>query len=216
MHFEVLVEDQSGAIAVQEFLKKFFEGHPEISLRIHPYKGIGRLPKDLHHDPDRKKRILLENLPRILRGYGKSLAHSDAAVLVVLDIDQRNCRDLKEELLSILNLCKPAPRALFRIAIEEIEAWYMSDSQAVTEAYPGARIKTLDDYEPDSICGTWEKLADAVYPGGSEKLISLGYPQIGIIKCEWAEKIAPIMDPARNSSKSFQVFREGVLRLAGI
>jgi len=66
----------------------------------------------------------------------------------------------------------------------------------------------------DSICDTWELLADAIYPGGSTKLKTLGYPYIGHAKCEWAKKISPIVDVKKNTSKSFQVFREGLLRLA--
>ncbi len=34
-------------------------------------------------------------------------------------------------------------------------------------------------------------------------------------KCEWAGRIAPHMDVNGNRSKSFQVFRDGVRRLAG-
>ena len=43
-----------------------------------------------------------------------------------------------------------------------------------------------------------------------------GYPSSGIAKCDWARRIAPFMDINRNQSKSFQVFRDGVRRLAGI
>ena len=36
------------------------------------------------------------------------------------------------------------------------------------------------------------------------------------MKCEWARRIAPHMNVNRNRSRSFQVFRDGVKRLAGI
>lgn len=74
----------------------------------------------------------------------------------------------------------------------------------------------MDAYVPDSICGTWEKLADAIYPGGSQKLKQRGWPHTGQAKCDWAKSIAPHMDVEANQSKSFQVFRDGIRNLAGI
>ncbi|UCH92116.1 MAG: hypothetical protein JSV88_17710 [Candidatus Aminicenantes bacterium] len=102
---------------------------------------------------------------------------------------------------------------LFRIAIEEIEAWYLGDREAVLSAYPNASKSILENYQPDSIGGTWEKLADAIYPGGSKALINAGWPSAGQEKCKWAEKISPLMNIEKNQSKSFQVFRDGLRAL---
>ena len=113
-----------------------------------------------------------------------------------------------------MRVCNPAPVTLFRIAIEESEAWLLGDPDAVMAAYPNARRAVLDRYVQDSVCGTWEALADAVHPDGAARLKRLGYPAAGAAKSEWAEKIAPHMDVERNRSKSFQVFRDGVRRLA--
>ena len=79
-----------------------------------------------------------------------------------------------------------------------------------------AKDPVLNRYAQDSICRTWEVLADAVHPGGSAPLKSAGYPMAGRAKCDRARNIAPRMDVGRNRSKSFQVFRDGVKRLAGI
>ena len=92
----------------------------------------------------------------------------------------------------------------------------MGDRNAVKAAYPRAKKHVLDAYMQDSICGTWEKLADAVYPGGSQALKRLGWPHTGRAKCEWAKKIAPRLDVETNRSISFQVFRDGIRNLAGI
>ena len=116
----------------------------------------------------------------------------------------------------MLNSCNPRPKTLFRIAIEEGEAWLLGDRAAVKLAYPNAREGILNGYVQDSICGTWEALADAVHPGGSSPLKSVGYPVAGVAKCDWAREIAPHMDIKSNKSKSFQVFRDGVKSLAGI
>ncbi|MBL8230175.1 MAG: DUF4276 family protein [Bryobacterales bacterium] len=143
------------------------------------------------------------------------MSTSEAAVVIVVDLDDRNCLAFKEQLLSIAAKCCPGPRMLFRIAIEEMEAWLLGDRTAVRRAYPKARQAVLDSYRQDSICGTWETLADAVYPGGARALKEKGYPRIGQEKFRWAEKIAPHMEIRRNLSPSFQVFVQGIRRLCG-
>ncbi len=215
MHFEILVEDASGKIALEFIWEKILgpngQGH---TYKIISYKGIGRIPKGLRGTTDPQRRILLDRLPRLLRGYGKSLQDFSAAVIVVVDLDDRDCLVFKQEILDILNTCNPQPTTLFRIAIEESEAWLLGDRNAVKTAYPRAKEQVLNAYEQDSICGTWEKLADAVYPGESRKLKQLGWPYTGQAKCEWASKIAPHLDVESNQSRSFQVFRDGIRNLA--
>jgi len=174
------------------------------------------IPKNLGSTVDRKKRILLQNLPGALRAYGKSLQYGSCAVIVVVDLDDRDCTSFKSELLTILNACNPKPNTLFRIAIEEGEAWLLGDRAAVQTAYPQAKTRVLNSYIQDSICGTWEKLADAIHPGGAESIKKQGWPSAGQAKCEWARKIAPYMNVEANQSQSFKVFRDGVRRLAGL
>ena len=214
IHFEILVEDQSGRIAVDIILEKILDtkGKPH-SWRSHGYKGAGNIPRGLGRiDP--AKRILLDRLQALLRGYGKSLDGS-SAVVVVVDLDDRNCIEFKRELLDVLNEFRPRPNTLFRIAIEEIEAWLLGDRDAVMAAYPRAKDSVLDGYRQDSICGTWEVLADAIHKGGSAAFKKVGGPNPGAAKSEWAKRIALHMDPDRNRSPSFQAFRDGVRRLAG-
>ena len=216
MHFEVLVEDQSGGIALQHMLAKILgPNYSEHSWRIHPYKGKGELPSNLYGAPNPKKQQLLNNLPALLRGFGKSLDNS-SSVIVVVDSDDKDCIAFKQQLLDVLNACNPRPNTLFRIAIEEGEAWLLGDRGAVKSAYPNAKDAILNNYVQDSICGTWEVLADAVHPSGSKELKKLGYQVAGKEKSDWAGSIAPKMDVDSNQSKSFQVFRDGVRNLAGI
>ena len=217
MHFEILVEDRSGKIALESILGKILGPNgQDNTYRIISYKGIGRIPKDLRGTTDPQKRILLDRLPRLLRGYGKSLQDFPAAVVVVVDLDDKDCMVFKQEMIDILNACDPQPTTLFRIAIEEGEAWLLGDRNAVKAAYPRAKEKVMNAYVQDSICGTWETLADAIYQGGSKKLKRLGFPSTGQAKCEWAENIAPHLDMENNQSRSFQVFRDGIRGLAGI
>lgn len=215
MHFEILVEDESGRIAIDAILEKILGPNgARHSWKTHGYKGLGRIPADLRGRADPAKRILLDRLPRLLRGYGKSLDAS-SAVVVVVDLDDRDCIAFKRELLDVLDACDPRPNALFRIAVEESEAWLLGDRDAVKAAYPRAKAPVLDGYRQDAVCGTWEVLADAVHAGGSAALAKAGWPAPGAAKCEWARKIAPHIDPDRNRSPSFQAFRDGVRRLAG-
>ncbi len=72
--------------------------------------------------------------------------------------------------------------------------------------YPLAKEKVKAAYVQDSICGTWEVLADAIHKGGSRSLSSQPYKVIGTAKCEWASKIGPHMDLNRNTSSSFLRF----------
>ena len=214
MHFEILVEDTSGKIALQSILEKIIEPNDkDHTWKIISYKGIGRIPKNLRGTTDPQKRILLDRLPQLLKGYGKSLQDFPAAVVVVVDLDDKDCLVFKQEMLDILNVCNPQPTTLFRIAIEEGEAWMLGDRNAVKAAYPRAKEQVLNTYVQDSICGTWETLADAVYPGGSKKLKQLGWPHTGQVKCEWAKNIAPHLDVGNNQSRSFQVFRDGIRNL---
>jgi len=215
MHIEVLIEDSSGEKLLNHLMPKFLGdfGEPH-TWRIHSYKGIGRLPKNLTIKGDPSKRILLDQLPRLLRGHGKT--PSTDAVVVVLDSDKRDCRDFLSELKKLVSEINPAPLTLFRLAIEEMEAWYFGDHTALLRAYPRAKTDILSRYEQDKVCDTWEMLADAIYPGGSASLKKSGWPLPGQIKHEWAETIGPFMDPDRNISPSFQKLKEGFSRLISL
>ena len=214
MRFEVLVEDQSGSIALEYLLEKILGENGSVHYwNIHSFKGLGLLPKYLNRPPDPKNWLLLEQLPRLLQGYGRSLPDF-SVVLVVVDSDDKDCIAFKQDLFETQSMCDPQPKALFRIAIEEIESWLLGDPLAVKLAYPDADEAVLNSYIQDSVCGTWEVLADAVDRRGSSRLRRANYQEIGKTKRRWAEQIAPQMDVNRNKSKSFQVFRDGIRNLA--
>ena len=209
MHFEILVEDKSGEKLLGILVPKII-GNTH-TFRIHSYKGIGRIPENMKSSADACKRILLDRLPAILNGYGKTQKSQkkngfQSVVFVVCDLDRKCLKEFRQELLSILDKCKDKPEAYFCIAIEEGEAWLLGDISAVIKAYPDADKAVLKKYKNDSVCGTWETLADAVYPGGRGKLCSKEYWEIGLEKTKWAEKIAPYINISANLSPSFQYF----------
>lgn len=216
MHFEILVEDQSGQTMLEILVPKIIGA--QHTFRVHDYSGIGHIPKNLKSSTDARKRLLLDQLPKLLRGHGKTFAgypaNYSAVVIVVCDLDAKCLKAFRQELFAVLNACDPKPETRFCIAIEEGEAWLLGDISAVKAAYPSARDNVLSGYENDSICGTWELLADAVFRGGASGLKKRGGQVVGREKSVWAEKITPHMNVDDNASPSFRYFREKVRDLA--
>lgn len=217
MHFEILVEDQSGKKTLDVLVPKIIDDEKH-TFKVICYKGIGRIPKNLGNKGDASKRILLDQLPQLLRGYGNTFANypddCPAAVILVCDLDDKCLKAFRQELFSVLNACNPQPETRFCIAIEEGEAWLLGDIPAVKLAYPRAKDAVLNAYVNDSVCGTWERMAEAVYRGGAISLSAKGWQSIGAEKSQWAEKITPHMDVANNTSPSFAYFRDKLLELA--
>lgn len=212
MHIEFLVEDSSGAKLVELLLPKILGESADLhTWRVINYKGIGRLPEGLESKSDPAKRILLDRLPKILQGYANTPGYD--AVVIVCDNDNRDCREFLAELKAVSDRFGPKINVLFRLAIEEIEAWYLGDRAALISKYPRAKKDVLARYEQDSICGTWELLADALHPGGSKAAKAGGIRVSGQLKHEWAEQIGPVMNVESNLSTSFQKFRDRVRRI---
>lgn len=204
MHFEILVEDQSGKVALDILVRKIIgDDH---TCNVKSYKGVGRIPAKMNASVDASKRILLANLPRLLAGYGRSWQEYPSVVIVVCDLDDKCLKSFREELINLLNACNPRPETRFCIAVEEGEAWFLGDIPAIKQAYPTAKDTVLNAYVSDSICGTWERLADAVHKGGAQHLSSLGWHVVGAEKSAWAESITQYMDLDNNTSPSFNYF----------
>lgn len=187
------------------------EAAGEHTWRIHAYKGIGRIPKKMGLHVDAAKKTLLDNLPKLLEGYGRTPGYD--AVLVLVDTDDREAPTFRRELEDVLAQCPNAPRTVFGLATEEIEAWYFGDKVALLEAYPRADKKVLSKYQQDAVCGTWEMLADAVFKGGAAALKKQGFYKAGEFKHECANLIGPLMNPGRNLSPSLGHTRQGVAEL---
>jgi hypothetical protein len=203
MHIEFLVEEPSAEVALLNILPKVFE--PTTSFAIHPYQG---------------KQDLLRKLPNRFRGY-KAWLPRDWRIVVLVDADDEDCRRLKARLEDIAQnsnlLTKSVTRnssnfqVLNRLAIEELEAWFFGDVEALNAAYPrislnlGNKAKYRD---PDAIRGgTWEALEG--------ELKRVGYYTGGLSKISAAREISLCMVPERNRSRSFQVFRQGLLEIIG-
>ena len=172
-------------------------------------KMLGDIPFEIF-DHGSKPQLLLR-LPERLRGYASFLPPT-WRIVVVLDRDADDCRVLKQALEDIAEHAglvsrtraggKPWP-VVHRIAIEELEAWFFGDWDAVRRAYPRVpeTIPRKAKYrDPDAISGgTWEAFLRV--------LQDAGYFPGGLRKIEAVEKIAPHMNPVRNGSRSFQALR---------
>lgn len=201
MHIEFLIEDQSGKRAMEILMPKILAN--DITYRVHSYKGIGRIQPGLKPKSGADKRQLLDQLPKLLRGYGNTPFVD--AVVVVCDLDDKNKDHFLSELNGVLDYCHPKPpNTFFFLSIEEFEAWYLGDLDAIRKAYPHAKNVVLNGYDNDSVCGTWELLADAIYKGGHQALSKKGWQTVGLQKSIWAETISPHMNVEENKSPSFQ------------
>jgi len=194
MHLEFLVEEPSAEAALQNLVPKLIS--EDVSFNIHVFQG---------------KQDLLKNLPKRLRGYRPWLP-DDWYIVILIDKDQEECVELKQKLEEIacneefITRTNAGPNGKFtvinRIAIEELEAWFLGDVAALRIAYPkvprylGTKSKFRN---PDAILHTSEAL------GGVLK--RAGYYRGGMPKTEVARRISMHMEPCRNISKSFQVFR---------
>jgi hypothetical protein len=190
-HIEFLVEEPSMEAAIQVLAPKILGG---VSFAVHSHQC---------------KQDLLARLPGRLRGYASWLP-TDCRIVVVVDRDHEDCRKLKRKLERIaskagLTTRSAAPssqyRVVNRLAIEELEAWYFGDWEAVRQAYPRVRttVPSQPRYRnPDAIRGgTWEAFERILQDGG--------YFAGGLTKVGAARTVAFHMEPDRNTSRSFQV-----------
>ena len=218
MHFEILVEDASGKLMLEQIVPKILgaKGKP------HKYRiiNIQELKHRVMADRSRERTplppwdtILLQTLTSQLEAYGRSLYKKNGVVIVIVDLDFHKRDSFQKKIEQCFVGYHPAPKGSVCLAVEEGEAWLLGDLSAVRRAYPLAKEYVLNSYEQDSVCGTWEYLADAIFRGGSERLAELGYPHIGREKCQWAENIGQYVDVDRNQSPSFIRFRDTLRRL---
>jgi len=194
MHFELLVDEPSKEEALKNLVPRIIG--PAHSFGIKGYE---------------EKKLVAR-----LRGY-KRIGGSQV-IVVLRDEDRKDCHQLKSRMekmaqdggLITKSQARPGQnyRLINRIAIEELEAWFFGDVPALVRAYPGVPDTLAEKApyrNPDAISGgTWEALFRVLQKAGYYR--ALRRPP----KKELARKISAHMDPDRNRSRSFQVFREAL------
>lgn len=200
-HLEVLVEEPSMEAALAVLLPKL----TPLTFTLHSHQG---------------KADLLKRLPAKLRGYSRWLL-ATSRVLIVVDRDNADCLALKQQLREVIESAgfvegtkgvratQDSWHVVSRVAIEELEAWYFGDWEAVRSAYPKVPkgVPNQERYRhPDEIAGgTWEAL--------ERVMKEAGYFKTGLRKIEAARNITQYMDPARNRSPSFIQLRSLIAEL---
>lgn len=201
MHIEFLVEEPSIKAALTHLLPQIFSSH--VTFTIHPFQG----------KPD-----LMKKLPKRLKGYCSWLPN-DWKIIILIDEDRQECQQLKMELETIAQkagfvtkssvIKNQVFQVVNRIVIEELEAWFFGDVEAICQAYPRVKSSLANQKryrDPDAILGgTWEAL--------ERELKKAGYHQGGLEKYKASGDIAKYMSPQVNRSKSFQVFYHTLLEL---
>ena len=202
----LLVEGTSDVPTVREVMVRGLGRVQGSHFQIYWHRGKGRLPSNIHGLPELRDQTLLGQLPAKLRAFGKGEPQSP--VLVLIDADRDNCVALKASLLNMLNSLTARPQTvIFRIAVEEIESWFIADVAAVMCAYTTVNSAVLNAVAPDAVVGAWETLATAL--GVDPNKCS------GADKEEWAKMISPYLNLDGPSSPSFRKFIEASAALSG-
>ena len=202
MHIEFFLEEPSAEEALKHLLPKIIL--KDVSYEFHTFQGRDEM---------------LKELPKRLKG--EQWIPNDWRIIVLIDEDRRDCHELKAYLekaahdAGFVTKSSAIPNEDFqvvnRIAIEELEAWFFGDIEALHAAYPriSRNLNAKAKYRnPDAIQGgTYEALRDL--------LIQKKYFTGRISKPMVAQNIAQHMEPSRNISKSFQVFVDGLKACVG-
>ena len=197
-HLEILVEEPSMEAFLRALLPRLLGD--KASFEIYPFQC---------------KDDLLDKLPARLQGYERWLPET-WRIVVVVDRDDEDCTTLKQKMESMAVHAGLRSRTagaantwqlVNRIAIEELEAWYFGDWEAVRQIYPrlSETVPQKEGFrDPDAISGgTWEAF---------ERLLQrAGYFKNGLRKTEAARALGQRVDPQRNCSRSFRVFRDAIL-----
>ena len=147
--------------------------------------------------PHEGKQDLEKSIPRKLRAWREPGVH----FVVLRDNDSGDCIALKEHLL---DLCREGRRedTLVRIVCQELEAWYFGEPAAIAKVYGNEKVQNIGRKtafnNPDAIMKPSQKMRDLVP---------------AFQKISGARQMAQVMSLEGNTSRSFQVFIEGLHRL---
>lgn len=135
MHFQFLIEDQSGAALIEVLMQRISLINGDITYNCKSFKGLGGFTKK-NTVKETKSGKLLNDLATYLRGFNKSLQYISAVIIVVLDNDTRNTEEFLAELNRVAQQNLITVDHVFCIAVEEVEAWLLGDAAAILAAYP--------------------------------------------------------------------------------
>lgn len=198
MHIYFLLEEPSAEAMLVNLVPRIIGA--DVSFSTHVFGGLSEMQSKLEAR---------------LRGYVAWLP-DDHRIVILRDRDAEDCMSIKRELeemcmrVGLTTRRNPAAsgdyQVVTRLAIEELEAWFFGDVEAMCTAFPrvpptlASRARYRDS---DAITGgTWEAL--------ERVLQSVGYYKTGLRKIDVAGRISEHMVPARNRSVSFGHFVEAL------
>lgn len=194
MHAEFLVEDYSTEETVAILLSRLLADHPERTAQVASFDGKHGMLGQL-----RERFGILARTPYVDR------------VIVVIDQDRDDCEELKRRIyedavaarLVYRNQTTAESALRIRIAMTELESWFIGDPAAVLAAYPRLSERDLRlrrNEPPDALPDAWEWL--------ERRLMQRRYFPQGLRKIEAARAIAPHLNlsPEANASRSFRLF----------
>lgn len=128
----------------------------------------------------------------------------DSRFLVMRDQDSGDCRAVKA---GLAQRCADAGRtdAVVRVACRELESFFVGDWHAVAQAFKKPALLRLASKaiyrDPDKLGSPSQELARHL-PGYQKR--------------DGARRIAPLVEPARNASRSFLALRQAVQALCAV
>lgn len=201
MKIELLVEEISAKAALDQLLPRLLPGH---SCRVRVFEGW---------------QDLLGQLKVLLQGYHKRIfweGQTELRVVVLLDGDgicarRKAALEAKAAEAGLLTKTTAGPGEVFhvlnRIAVQELEAWWLGDREAIMAAYPGVKPHHFKGTDRDS--DTSLKPNDVLWG-----VLKQGrYFLTGKRKTQWATDISQQLNLEENTSASFQAFRQGLAAL---
>lgn len=132
----------------------------------------------------------------------------DSRILITRDKDTADCKQLKNNLLKIIEGKCQCPY-LIRIICYELECWYLGDLQAIKAVYPRF---SPDKYINSSVFRNVDKIQNA-----PEKILKI-VPELGkrehLPKLEFSRRVSAHLNIARNTSTSFRHFVSAIRKLS--
>lgn len=125
MHLEILLEEESMEIVVNSILERINPPQSEHTWKTHPHRG---------------KQDMIRQLPKKLRAYANFLPamyrNGDYRIIVIVDKDEQDCVPLKTKILNAAHEVGLHTKTIVRIAVCELESWYLGDAIALEKAFP--------------------------------------------------------------------------------
>lgn len=182
----IFTEELSAKNVLDEVLPKLIPG---VHYRIYPHQG----KEDLY-------KALRTTVPSISKIPG-------SRILITRDQDNYDCKDVKADLLKIVDGKCACPHSI-RIVCRELESWFLGDLNAIKQAYP--RFKP----EQHSAKADFRDVDSIAIPNDYLLRIIPEYQGMATLpKLETSSKISKFLDLENNTSKSFKFTLSAITQL---